>query len=74
VSGMRRDSDRLDVATDVALWSAAMLVSLLPGSNRKWWLGVAVPELTRRGVLVKRGKRWVGSRTAIVAALLEEPS
>jgi hypothetical protein len=50
-------------------WTAQRLADAMPGSTRKWMLTTMIPELVRAGVLVKRGRRWTGTRSAIVAAL-----
>lgn len=69
---MKTETRRLEgsLLSDLGLWSTEALVGLLPGSTRKWWLK-NIPDLIARGALRKRGKRWLGSRAAILAALVE---
>lgn len=54
----------------VELFSATACVDLVPGSTRRLWLTRWIPELVAAGVLVKRGKSWLGVRSEIVNALL----
>jgi hypothetical protein len=50
------------------------LVALIPGSKRATWLRHWIPELKRSGVLVKRGRRFLGRPVDVVNALLGVPA
>jgi hypothetical protein len=65
---VKRELNRSEVV-DLELWSAARLIELLPGSSLKWWRRKS-SDLVAKGVLKKAGKKWLGSRTAILSALL----
>jgi hypothetical protein len=62
--------DAAPVPSDVELYDTKALMALIAGSTRRWWL-VKAAELVRAGVLKKDGKRWIGSRSAILRALTE---
>lgn len=54
----------------VRLSSVSDLIDLVPGSTRGLWIRRWIPELIAAGVLVKRGKRFLGRPSDVVAALL----
>lgn len=55
--------------TDLELYDARRLMGLVVNSSRRWALTKAA-ELVARGVLKKDGKKWIGSRSAVIAALV----
>lgn len=59
---------RSTTPTDVELYVARALMALVGNSTRRWALDKAA-GLVARGVLKKDGRRWIGSRSAVIAAL-----
>ncbi len=51
-------------------WTTVRLAAEIPGTTRKWWGRMMIPELVRRGVLHKMGSGWLGRRSDITEALL----
>ena len=61
----------VDLEAKIArLHSVNDLVALVPGSTRGNWLRSWIPQLIESGVLVKKGKRFLGRPVDIVNALL----
>jgi len=51
-------------------FSVNELVTSFPGSSRKLWLGTLIPRLRADKVLVKVGRKFVGRRSQIEAAIV----
>jgi len=50
-------------------WSAKRVVEKVPGTSVKQWRAW-IPELVAKGVIVKRGKTWLGRWSQIERELL----
>jgi hypothetical protein len=65
----RAAGNAVSAPSDVELYTARALMALVGNSTRRWCLNKAA-ELVALGVLRKDGRRWVGSRSAVIAALM----
>jgi hypothetical protein len=45
------------------------LLALVPGSSKAWWKRSVLPDLERRGVVVKFGRGWLARPADLEAAL-----
>lgn len=56
----------------VRAFSVAELIALIPGTSRRTWLALLIPQLIARGVLRKIGRKFAARPSSIESAILAD--